>query len=342
MKTRHLRAVLALLAAPLAVPLSAGASQAATASPPALQGGPGAAPAGRIGIRLLQAPGSQASNPRDSLYIVEHLPPGSVIQRKFQVVNQGTGPVRLLVYPAAATIARGSMQFAAGHTQDEMTTWIRISQPVVNLAAHSAATLAATIAVPRGSPPGEQYGVIWAEQDTRGPGNILLVSRVGIRLYLSVGSGNAPASGFTLGHPATSRTPGGNPVITLPVHNTGGLALDVRGTLQLADGPGGVQAGPFSAASVITLAPGQSHPDRFVLSTDLPAGPWRARFTMASELLTRTETAFVTFPALAAPAAHTTFPAVPVAAGAGATVLLAAALLITRARRRRGPGQAST
>jgi hypothetical protein len=267
------------------------------------------------------------------LYIVSHLAPGSVTRREFQVVNLGNQPVHLLVYPAAATIAHGSMQFAAGHTQDEMTTWVHISQPAVSLAPHATATLTATIAVPRDASDGEQYGVIWAEQDKPGPGNIMLASRVGIRLYLSVGSGSAPASAFSLGTPAVSRTPGGNPVVQLPVRNTGDLALDIRGTLQLADGPGGTQAGPFSAASVLTLAPGQSSPDRFALSPLLPRGPWQATFTMVSGPVTRTETATLTFPAILAPA-HAAFPAIPVAAGAGAAILLAAAaLLIIRSRR---------
>jgi hypothetical protein len=331
-----MRPVLALLVLALAVTAGAGtaASKEATTASSAPPAGQGTGPHAGIGIRLLPVPGSTPGGLRARLYIIGHLAPGSVIRREFQVVNLGNQPVHLLVYPAAATIAHGSMQFAPGHIPDEMTTWVRISQPAVSLAPHGTATLTATIAVPRDAPDGEQYGVIWAEQDKRVPGNILLASRVGIRLYLSVGSGSAPTTAFTLGIPAVRRTPGGSPVIQVPVHNTGGLALDIRGTLQLAHGPGGAQAGPFSAASVLTLAPGQSSPDRFTLSSRLAGGPWQATFTMVSGPLTRTETATLTFPAAPAPAARAAFPAIPVAAGAGTAILLAAAaLLIIRARR---------
>jgi hypothetical protein len=331
-----MRPVLALLVLALAVTAGAGtaASKEATTASSAPPAGQGTGPHAGIGIRLLPVPGSTPGGLRARLYIIGHLAPGSVIRREFQVVNLGNQPVHLLVYPAAATIAHGSMQFAAGRIQNQMTTWVRISQHAVSLAPHGAATLTATIAVPRDAPGGEQYGVIWAEQDRRGPGNILLASRVGIRLYLSVGSGRAPVTAFILGVPAVSSMPGGAPVIRLPVRNTGGLALDIRGTLQLADGPGGVQAGPFRAASVLTLAPGQSFPDRFVLSPRLPRGPWRATFTMVSGPVTRTETATLTFPAAPALVGHPGSPAIPVAAGAGAAILLAAAaLLIIRSRR---------
>ena len=222
-----------------------------------------------MGIRLLQAPASEASDPRASLYIIDHLAPGTVVHREFQVSNLGNGPLHVTVYPAAATIGQGGFQFAAGHTQNEMTPWVRISQTTVNLAPHSAATLTATIAVPRDAPSGSQYGVIWAEQDTTGSGNVLLVSRVGIRLYLSIGAGGAPAPSFTVGTPTVSHTSGGSPIVHVPVHNTGGVALDVRGTLQLTGGPGGLQDGPFPAASVDTLAPGQAHPATFALSSKI-------------------------------------------------------------------------
>ena len=51
-----------------------------------------------------------------------------------------------------------------------------------------------TIAVPRDAAPGERYGVVWAEVRAAAPaaGGITQVSRVGIRIYLSVGPGGRP------------------------------------------------------------------------------------------------------------------------------------------------------
>lgn len=334
---RHVRALTALTFLTLAVTASAGlaVSQAATTAPPASSAGQVTGPQGKVGIRLLQAPASEAGDPRARLYIIDHLAPGTVVHREFQVSNLGNGPLHVTVYPAAATIGQGGFQFAAGHTQNEMTSWVRISQTTVNLAPDSAATLTATIAVPHDAPSGSQYGVIWAEQDTTGSGNVLLVSRVGIRLYLSIGSGGAPAPSFTVGTPTVSHTSGGSPIVHVPVQNTGGVALDVRGTLQLTGGPGGLQDGPFPAASVDTLAPGQAYPATFALSSKIPAGPWQATFTFTSGLITKTEKVTLNLGGGApVTAAHTSFPVVPVVAGIAAVILLAVVVLIVRRVRR--------
>jgi hypothetical protein len=327
---RHPRAVTAagFLALAMAVTAVPGVSQAATAGPPA----------GQIGIRLLQVPTSELSDPRARSYIIDRLAPGTVIHRKFAVANLGSAPARVSVYPAAATISQGAFHFAAGRTQNEMTTWVSVSRGALTLAPHASATLEVTIAVPRDAPSGEQYGVIWAQESSSGTGNVSLVSRVGIRIYLSVGSGGAPPAAFTLGTPAASRTSAGIPVVRVPVRNTGGRALDIRGTLQLSGGPGDVSAGPFPASAPITIAPGQSGQDTFTLSSKLPDGPWQASFTMVSGLLTKTEKVTLDFAGGPATAARnrSPFPVLPVAAGIAALVLLAAAaLLLIRSRRTR-------
>ncbi len=326
---RHLRAVIALSFLALAVVVSAapGVSQAATAGSPA--------PSGRIGIKLIEIPASQANNPRAEEYIIDRLAPGTVIHRKFRISNLGSAPVHVTVYPAAAAISQGIFQFSSGNTQNEMTTWVSISRGALTLAPRSNATLEATVAVPHDAPPGEQYGVIWAQESSSGAGNVKLVSRVGIRLYLSIGPGGAPPSNFTLGTPVASRTSAGVPVVRVPMHNTGGRALDVRGTLQLSSGPGGVSAGPFPASSVVTIAPGQSGDDIFQLSSKLPNGPWQGSFTMVSGLLTKTEKFTLDFTGGPAAAARSPFPVVPVAAGLAALVLAAVAVLIARSRRTR-------
>jgi hypothetical protein len=334
MTFRHLRVGIALILFALAAVVGAGTgpSRAATAGSPA--------PAGRIGIKLLQVAASQVGNSRDEEYIVDNPAPGAVIARKFEVLNLGSTPARVTVYPAAATISGGTFRFANGDTQNEMTTWVSISKSTLNLVPHSDATLVATITVPGNAPSGEQYGVIWAQVSARGAGNVTLVSRVGIRIYLSIGPGGAAAPGFTLGTPVASRTSAGVPVVSVPVDNTGGTAVDVQSTLQLTDGPGGVSAGPFHARQVDTLAPGQSYPATFALPAKLPNGPWQATFTMVSGLITKTKTVTLTFTGAPATAAHSKFPIVWVAAGIAALIIIVIiALLITRSRRKRRSGQ---
>src|SRR6266702_8033451 len=143
---RHLRYVIALsfLAAAVAVSAAPGVSQAATVGSPA--------PPGRIGIKLVEIPTSQANDSRAQEYIIDRLAPGTVIHRKFRVSNLGSAPVQVTVYPAAATISQGIFQFSSGNTQNEMTTWVSISRGALTLAPRSNATLEATVAVPHDAP----------------------------------------------------------------------------------------------------------------------------------------------------------------------------------------------
>jgi hypothetical protein len=330
---RHLRAVAAVifLALATAVGVAPGVSLAATAGSLSPSASPGA-----IGIKLIGVPASQANDPQARTSIVGRLAPGAVLHRKLEVANLGSAPVALLVYPAAAAITNGTFQIAAGQTQDLMTTWITLSQGALTLAPNSSATIETTITVPRNAPAGGGYGVIWAQEGSRGKGNVQMVSRVGIRVLLSIGAGGGAPAGFTLGTPVTSRTAAGAPVVRVPVHNTGGTVVDVHGTLQLSNGPGGVSAGPFHTLTVLTLAQGQSGQDTFDLTAHLPDGPWQATYTMVSGLVTQTGKATINFNGAAAvtAAAHTSFPVIPVAGAIAALIILAiAALLVTRSRR---------
>jgi hypothetical protein len=326
MKIPHTRAVAALSVMTLAATLAAGTGigQAATA------------PQNQFGIKLLQAPSSEAGDPRADIYIIDHLNPGADIHRNFQVSNTGSNAVTLSLYPAAASLANGTFDFAAGHTQNEMTTWIHLSKATVTLAPHSSATVTATVDVPKDAPAGNDNGVIWAEQDAKGAGNVALVSRVGIRMYLNIGPGGAPAAGFTAGTPTTSEGANGTRLVSVPISNTGGRAIDVRGSMSLSNGPGGLQAGPFNPQSVDTLAPGQSHPVTFALSSKLPDGRWQATFTFQSDLITKTEKVTLNLAAGSATTAksHKSFPIIPVAGGIGLfLILLIGAYFILRHRR---------
>src|SRR5680860_212218 len=73
-------------------------------------------------------------------------------------------------------------------------------------------------------------------------------------------------------------------------------ALDLRGTLRLSDGPGGLSAGPFDATLGTTLGLDQTEPVTVPLDMELPDGPWKARIIVKSGLLERTAQATITFP----------------------------------------------
>ena len=129
-----------------------------------------------------------------------------------------------------------------------------------------------TITVPSDAAPGEQYGVVWAEARSApvAGGGVIQVSRVGIRLYVSVGPGGAPAADFTIDSLTANRSADGQPTVLATVHNTGGRALDMSGTLQLLAGPGGLSAGPFPATLGTTLAIGDTEPSRSSSTSSSP------------------------------------------------------------------------
>jgi hypothetical protein len=258
---------------------------------------------GSIGVQLLDVPLAAYADPRARLYIIDHLHPGTTIHRLVEISNTTASNLHIVTYPAAAAISQGSFVGAAAHTPNELTTWTSVLPGASNVPSGGHAIVTVTIAVPRYAPPGEQYGVVWAETRSAAPagGGITRVSRVGIRLYLSIGPGGPPASNFTIDSLTGKRSPDGQPVLVASVHNTGGRALDMSGTLQLASGPGGLSAGPFAANLGTTLAIGATEPITIMLDKQIPAGPWHAFLTLRSGLLQRSVQATISFPATGTP-----------------------------------------
>lgn len=299
---------------------------------------PADASAGSIGLRLLDIPATGQGDPRAQVYIVDHLAPGAVIHRRIEVSNTATSTAHVVLYPAAATIADGLFLGAAGRTPNNLSTWTSVRPGAADIPAGGHMTATVTISVPRDAAPGEQYGAVWAEvRSTRMSDGIVQVSRVGIRIYLSVGPGGAPAADFSIVSLTAKRSTDGQPVVLATVHNTGGRALDMNGTLELLGGPGGLRAGPYPATLGTTLAIGDTEPVTIVLDKALPAGPWDARIILHSGLVERSARATITFPdAGAAPSVNTTSPRpgwlYPVIVGFGI-----AALLVELRRRRRRP-----
>jgi hypothetical protein len=290
-----------------------------------------AATAGGIGVQLLDIPATAYTDPRARLYIIDHLHPGTVIHRRIEISNTTASTVHIVMYPAAATISQGAFVGAAAHTPNELSTWTSVLPDASDVPAGEHRTATVSVSVPHNAPPSEQYGVVWVE--TRSPpagSGITQVSRVGIRLYLSIGLGGPPASKFTIDSLTAKRAPDGQPVIVASVHNTGGRALDMNGTLRLSAGPGGLSAGPFPATLGTSLAIGATEPITIMLDKRLPDGPWNALVMLRSGLLEHGARATVTFPATGTPSSP-----YPIIAGLVSLLLvsIAAARLMTRRRR---------
>ncbi len=288
------------LAAPAHHPAGPAQPSAGPARSPAA---PADAPAGAgasFGIRLVDVPGFSANDPRALQYITDHLPPGAVIRRRVLVENKSPSVAHVALYADAATISRGSFVGDNGDTRSDLTTWIGASRQELTLAPGASAMDAVTIRVPRDASSGERYGVIWAQETSTVPsGNGLAireVNRVGIRIYLSIGPGGAPPTNFTITHITGSRQQNGDPAVNARLSNTGGRAVDLTGYLTLADGPGGVSAGPFAIPDgMMTLAPGQFGQVRAILPKRLPDGPWRVMIDMKSGLIERKASATIDF-----------------------------------------------
>jgi hypothetical protein len=268
---------------------SATAAGASAPAPPPIPGS--------LGVRLVDAPASAADDPRAQLYIVDHLAPGAVITRRIEVSNGTAGIASIAMYSSAASIEQGAFVGAASDTANDLSGWTTVSPSVAEVTAGGRAIATVTISIPVDAAPGEQYGVVWAqvrsEPDTSG---ITQISRVGIRLYVSIGPGGPPPANFTIDSLTALRSPEGVPSIVANVHNTGGRALDMSGTVELADGPGGLRAGPFPVQLGVTLAIGTTEPLTIPLDKALPAGPWHVTITLHSGLVEGSAQASLTFP----------------------------------------------
>lgn len=253
---------------------------------------------GGIGVRLLDAPAASVDDPRARLYIIDHLAPGSVIERRIEVTNTTSAPAAIRLYAAGASISDGTFVGDAGDSPNELSTWNTVQPGTLDLDAGAHANVTVTITLPRDAAPGERYAVLWAEvrSGTAAPGGIEQINRVGIRQYLSVGPGGPPASDFTIDSLTASRSADGTPLVLATVHNTGGRALDMTGELELLDGPGGLHAGPFPASLGSSLAIGDSGQVAIPLDAQVPDGPWHAVITLRSGLLERSAQTTLTFP----------------------------------------------
>jgi hypothetical protein len=253
---------------------------------------------GSIGIQLLEGPVNRENDPRAHTYIVDFLAPGTVIHRKFQVVNTSQTTQHLDLYAGAAAIAGGAFTVAPDRTPNELTSWVSLDPTSYDIPAGGRAPVEATITVPKSASAGERYAVVWA-QDASQPDpadTVRMINRVGLRIYLDIGPGGEPQSDFQINGLAAARTASGAPEVVADVHNTGGRALDMTGSLSLTGGPGSLSAGPFAATLGTTLGINDTERVTVPLDKRLPDGPWTAHLTLSSGLVEHEAKATLTFP----------------------------------------------
>lgn len=256
------------------------------------------ASSGSITIALLDVASELADDPRANVYITDNVPPGRTITHHVRVTNRTGADAVLDVYAGPAKIVDGTFTPQDRGDTNPLTSWIGLDKNGLALADGQSEDVAVTITVPEDAPEVEQYGVIWAstqpKADTDG---VQVVSRVGVRVYLSVGAGNGPPSDFAIANLIPQRDADGNATIVAEVHNNGGRAVDLNGSLDLANGPGGLTARTVPAQTV-TVGPGGTGEVAFVVpkSATLPAGPWEAAVKLESGFNRHDSAASITFP----------------------------------------------
>lgn len=251
---------------------------------------------GELAIRLTEAPADRADDPRARAYIIDHVGPGVSFERRIEVTSTSADPLTVDLYAAGAEIADGRFTAAPDRQQSKASGWIGIEPSRLEVPPNTAVQATVTVSVPADAPAGEHYAVVWAQPPAGAQGGATVVNRVGIRVYLSVGSGGEPTSGFTVTGLRARRDATGRPVVEAELLNTGGRAIDVTGELTLSDGPAGLSAGPFAAEPGTTIEPGGRAPMVVLLGDELPDGPWTARLVARSGLLEREAVGQVTFP----------------------------------------------
>ena len=251
-----------------------------------------------IGIRLLEEPSARRVDPRASRYVIDHIRAGGVFDRRFEVRNDSMAAVALSVGVAPATISDGDFVTAADGAPGRIPDWVTVTPSAVTLVPGKVAVAVMHVRVPADTASGEYYGLVYAEASSAG--QIVVRNRVGIRVYLSVGPGKEPSSDFSIDSLQAQRGADGVPRAVAQVHNTGGRALDMRGSLRLTNGPGGLSGGPFNATLGTTLGVGQTEPVTVVLGKAIQGGPWHAVIDLKSGLLERKAEGDITFPDKAA------------------------------------------
>jgi hypothetical protein len=302
-----------------------------------------------IGIQLLDAAVTRKGDPRAHLYIDDFTAPGTTLVRHVKVSDLTRKPVHLLLYADASSVDKLGWQVADGHATNELTSWMTVTPSSVDLQPGASASAVVTIAVPPKASSDERYATVVAELPASAPTasrQVSVATRVGVRVYLAVGPGGEPRSDFTVSTLTASRDKDGTPEVTAQVTNTGRRALDVGGALTLANGPGGLRAGPYDASVPRTIGIGDTEGVVVRLDKQTPAGPWLAKVVLRSGYVQHAVTATLSFPAAAgasaAPVRATSVPLtanrnvlVPVALGLIGLGLIVLVVFVLRRRRRR-------
>lgn len=144
---------------------------------------------GSVGIRIAQIPAALADHPFAKAYIVTRLQPGIVHTQRLEIYNTSTQDLKVDVYPGLATYVNGDFLAGNGREGNKLTSWIKLLPNTLKLKPSESKSFNMVITPPVDAASIQQFGVIWAEvQGEPNASGITPVSRVGIRMYIPIGS----------------------------------------------------------------------------------------------------------------------------------------------------------
>jgi hypothetical protein len=296
---------------------------------------------GRVGIMIMDVPAVRITDPRARNYIIDSLKPGSTIRRRIGISNSSSTTQHVDVYAVAATIENDTFTAADGRLGNDLSGWVSLESPSVEVPPGSRTPLWVTISVPDKASEGERYAAILAEVKAPATGDMSVtkVNRVGVRMYLNVGPGGEPPTAFTVDGVTVHREVDQWPVVTAQVHNTGARAIDMIGSLTLSNADFATKAGPFKLSQGATILPGGSGEVAVRLDKPLVPGMWDIELTLASGTLEHTATATLHVPG---PVPRTPWWRGTIAvASATALVIIVGLLFFVRYLLRRRPSRTS-
>lgn len=143
---------------------------------------------GSLGIAVVDQP--LTADPRSERYIVGTVEPGQTLRRTVEVANSTAASTGVDLYPGAAEQDGEQFVYAQARGTNELTAWTRVAPQELVLQPGQARTAVVEVAVPATAPAGERSAVLWAEVTTSpGPAGVQLVSRVGVRMHITVRNG---------------------------------------------------------------------------------------------------------------------------------------------------------
>lgn len=203
-----------------------------------LAAAPQPAPAAENAEFSLRPDRPASAEARDRSYVVRTVKPGDELADRLLAVNLTDAPIELDVAPVDATVT-GDGQFAPGAAAEGDGRWITVTPTRVRVPARSTRPVDVRIRVPADAAAGDHIAAVVAQKagPPTGSGNVRLVQRVGVRVYLTVdGTGESSRQGGQSRSFEIKDLRWVDGTFEVDIQNTGDLLVEPLGSLTISRG----------------------------------------------------------------------------------------------------------